>query len=199
MTSSAGWNSQAFQGRKRISEHGEHLEQVFGGKRANLEAQAAHLTQDTKNALFGVRRFQRFLLQKRSGDEAVTSLVTKDFLPNGCFGGFFGLWPPGCATVFLGVASWQSRDLAACSEVRSPETDPLSWLTPSECANATCAVKTCNSLLLMICGICSRLKLSCELSLQHVFAFRLSCVRFVSDVFRNVFPVPQCQMKRCQQ
>ena len=57
---SAGWNSQAFRGRKRISEHGEHLEPVFGGKRANLEAQAAHL----KNALFGVRRFQRFLLQK---------------------------------------------------------------------------------------------------------------------------------------
>ena len=51
-------------------------EQVFGGKRANLEAQAAQKTQDTKNALFGVRRFQRFLLQKRSGDEAVTSLVT---------------------------------------------------------------------------------------------------------------------------
>ena len=76
MTSSAGWNSQVFRGRKRISEHCKHLEQVFGGKRANLEAQAAHLTPDTKNALFGVRRFQRFLLQKRSGDEAVTSLVT---------------------------------------------------------------------------------------------------------------------------
>ena len=28
-------------------------EQVFGGKRANLEAQAALLTPDTKNALFG--------------------------------------------------------------------------------------------------------------------------------------------------
>ena len=52
------------------------MEPVFGGKRANLEAQAAQKTQDTKNALFGVRRFQRFLLQKRSGDEAVTSLVT---------------------------------------------------------------------------------------------------------------------------
>ena len=64
-------NSQAFRGRKRISEHGKHLEPVFCGKLANLEAQAAHLTQDTKNALFGVRRFQRFLLQKRSGDEAV--------------------------------------------------------------------------------------------------------------------------------
>ena len=38
-----------------------------------LEARAAQKTQDTKNALFGVRRFQRFLLQKRSGDEAVTS------------------------------------------------------------------------------------------------------------------------------
>ena len=62
--------------RKRISEHCKHLEPVFGGKRANLEAQAAQKTQDTKNALFGVRRFQRFLLQKRSGDEAVTSLVT---------------------------------------------------------------------------------------------------------------------------
>ena len=48
VTSSAGWNSQAF-------EDGEHLEPVFGGKRANLEAQAAHLTPDTKNALFGVR------------------------------------------------------------------------------------------------------------------------------------------------
>ena len=32
-----GWNSRLF-GRKRISEHGEHLEPVFGGKRANLEA-----------------------------------------------------------------------------------------------------------------------------------------------------------------
>ena len=53
----------AVRGRKRISEHGEHLEPVFGGKRANLEAQAAHLSQDTKNALFGVRRFQRFLLK----------------------------------------------------------------------------------------------------------------------------------------
>ena len=49
--------------------------QVFCGKQANLEAQAAQKTQDTKNALFGVCRFQRFLLQKRSGDEA-TSLVT---------------------------------------------------------------------------------------------------------------------------
>ena len=68
-TSSAGWNSQAFRGRKRISEHGKHLEPVFGGKRANLEAQAAHLTPDAKNALLGVRRFQRFLLQKRSGDK----------------------------------------------------------------------------------------------------------------------------------
>ena len=78
-------------GRKRISEHGKHLEPVFGGKRANLEAQAAHLTPDTKNALFGVRRFQRFLLQKRSGDEAVTSLVTSVFWTKfGCFGAFFG-------------------------------------------------------------------------------------------------------------
>ena len=75
----AGWNSQAFRGRKRISEHCKHLEPVFGGKRANLEAQAAQKTQGTKNALFGVRRFQRFLLQKRSGDEAVTSLVTSVF------------------------------------------------------------------------------------------------------------------------
>ena len=41
----------------------------FGGKRANLEARAAQKTQDTKNALFGVRRFQRFLHQKRSGDK----------------------------------------------------------------------------------------------------------------------------------
>ena len=40
--------------------------------------------------LFGVRRFQRFLLQKRSGDDAVTSLVTKDFWPKfGCFEPFF--------------------------------------------------------------------------------------------------------------
>ena len=38
MTSSAGWNLQVFRGRIRISEHGEHLEPVFGGKRANLEA-----------------------------------------------------------------------------------------------------------------------------------------------------------------
>ena len=61
----------------------------FGGKRANLEARAAHLTPDTKNALFGVRRFQRFLLQKRSGDEAVTSLVTSVFWTKfSCFGAF---------------------------------------------------------------------------------------------------------------
>ena len=71
-------------------EERKHLEPVFGGKRANLEAWAAHLTPDTKNALFGVCRFQRFLHQKRSGDdEAVTSLVTKDFWPKfGCFGAF---------------------------------------------------------------------------------------------------------------
>ena len=30
---------------------------------------AAQKTQDTKNVLFGVRRFQRFLHQKRSGDK----------------------------------------------------------------------------------------------------------------------------------
>ena len=71
-----GLEFEVFRARKRISEHCKHLEQVFGGKRANLEAQAAQKTQDTKNALFGVRRFHRFLLQKRSGDEAVTSLVT---------------------------------------------------------------------------------------------------------------------------
>ena len=56
-----GLEFEVFRARKRIS---EHLEQVFGGKRANLEAQAAQKTQDTKNALFGVRRFQRFLLKK---------------------------------------------------------------------------------------------------------------------------------------
>ena len=59
---------EVFRARKRISEHCKHLEPVFGGKRANLEAQAAQKTQDTKNA--------RRLKQKRSGDEAVTSLVT---------------------------------------------------------------------------------------------------------------------------
>ena len=32
VTSSAGWNSQVFRGRIRISEHGEHLEPVFGKK-----------------------------------------------------------------------------------------------------------------------------------------------------------------------
>ena len=47
-------SGQAFRGRKRISEHGKHLEPVFGGELANLEAQAAQKTQDTKNALFGV-------------------------------------------------------------------------------------------------------------------------------------------------
>ena len=73
----------------RMPANCEHLEQVFGGKRTNLEAQAAQKTQDTKNALFGVRRFQRFLLQKRSGDEAVTSLVTSVFWTKfGCFGAF---------------------------------------------------------------------------------------------------------------
>ena len=85
-----GLEFEVFRARKRISERCEHLEQVFGGKRANLEARAAQKTQDTKNALFGVRRFQRFLLQKRSGDEAVTSLVTKDFWPKfGCFEPFW--------------------------------------------------------------------------------------------------------------
>ena len=45
------------------------LQTPGAGKRANLEAQAALLTPDTKkNAIFGVRRFQRFLHQKRSGD-----------------------------------------------------------------------------------------------------------------------------------
>ena len=43
---------------------------------ANLEAQAPDFTCDTKNELFGVGRFDLFLHQKRSGDEAVTSLVT---------------------------------------------------------------------------------------------------------------------------
>ena len=33
---------------------------VFGGKRANLEAQAPLLTSDTKSELFGVGRFERF-------------------------------------------------------------------------------------------------------------------------------------------
>ena len=89
-----GREFKVFRARKRISEHCKHLKQVFGGKRANLEAQAAQKTQDTKNALFGVRRFQRFLLQKRSGDEAVTSLVTSGFWPKfGCFGAFFGQNP----------------------------------------------------------------------------------------------------------
>ena len=63
-----GLEFEVFRARKRISEHCEHLEQVFRGKRANLEARAAQKTQDTKSALFGVSRFQRFLLQKRSGD-----------------------------------------------------------------------------------------------------------------------------------
>ena len=43
-----------------ILEHCKHLEPVFRGKQANLEAQAAQKTQDTKNALFGVRRFSAF-------------------------------------------------------------------------------------------------------------------------------------------
>ena len=81
-----GLEFKVFRARKRISEHCK----VFGGKRANLEAQAAQETQDTKNALFEIRRFQRFLLQKRSGDDAVTSLVTKDFWPKfGCFEPFW--------------------------------------------------------------------------------------------------------------
>ena len=58
-----GLEFEVFRARKRISEHCK-LEPVFGGKRANLEAQAAQKTQDTKNALFGVRRFQRFLHPK---------------------------------------------------------------------------------------------------------------------------------------
>ena len=52
MTSSAGWNSQAFRGRKRNSEHGEHLEPVFEGKRANLEAQGHEKTHFSEFAVF---------------------------------------------------------------------------------------------------------------------------------------------------
>ena len=44
----------------RISEHCKHLEPVFGGKRANLEARAARLTQDTKNALSEFTVFSAF-------------------------------------------------------------------------------------------------------------------------------------------
>ena len=51
----------------RISEHGEDLEPVFGGKQANLEAQAALLTPDTKNALFGVRRTKNGVVTKTGG------------------------------------------------------------------------------------------------------------------------------------
>ena len=48
-----GLEFKVFRPRKRISERCKHLEQVFGGKRANLEAQAAQKTQGTKNsALF---------------------------------------------------------------------------------------------------------------------------------------------------
>ena len=66
----------------------------FRRKTSEFGAQAAQKTQDMKNALFGVRRFQRFLLQKRSGDEAVTSLVTSVFWTKfGCFGAFFGQNP----------------------------------------------------------------------------------------------------------
>ena len=77
VTSSAGWNLPAFPARKRNPEHGERLEPDFDRKRANLEAQAPRLTSDTKKRTFqGVGRFERLLHQKRSGDEAVTSLVT---------------------------------------------------------------------------------------------------------------------------
>ena len=48
-----GLEFEVFRARQRISEHCKHLEQVFGGKRANLEARAAQKTQDTKNV--GVR------------------------------------------------------------------------------------------------------------------------------------------------
>ena len=44
-----------------------------------------------KNELFGVGRFERFLHKKRSGDEAVTSVVTSVFwTKKGRFGSFFG-------------------------------------------------------------------------------------------------------------
>ena len=45
---------EVFRARKRISEHCKHLEPVFGGKRANLEAQAAQKTQDTNFSEFAV-------------------------------------------------------------------------------------------------------------------------------------------------
>ena len=66
----------------------------FPRKTSEFGGPAAQKTQGTKNTLFGVRRFQRFLLQKRSGDEAVTSLVTSVFWTKfGCFGAFFGQNP----------------------------------------------------------------------------------------------------------
>ena len=38
----AGWNSQVFWSRKRISEHGKHLEQVFGGNFVRVFGLASH-------------------------------------------------------------------------------------------------------------------------------------------------------------
>ena len=53
-----------FSSRIRISEHCKHLDQVFGGKRANLEAQAALLTPDTKKRTFRSSPFSALFAPK---------------------------------------------------------------------------------------------------------------------------------------
>ena len=59
------------------TESGERLEPDFDRKRANLEAQAPRLTSDTKKTNFSeLAVLSAFCTKKRSGDEAVTSLVT---------------------------------------------------------------------------------------------------------------------------
>ena len=59
-----GLEFEVFRARKRISEHGEHLEPVFGGKRANLQARAELLTQDTKKRTFRTSPFSALFAPK---------------------------------------------------------------------------------------------------------------------------------------
>ena len=67
-----GMEFDAFPARKRKTEQSGRLEPAFHRKPANLEAWASHLQSDTKNGLFGLDRFKRFLHQKKgagsSGD-----------------------------------------------------------------------------------------------------------------------------------
>ena len=66
----SGLEFEAFPARKRISEHGEHLEPVFEGKRAKLEARAHFRRRTQKKRTLRTSPFSAlFLRQKRSGDK----------------------------------------------------------------------------------------------------------------------------------